>query len=302
MCAHHAAAEYENRTIQGLFDGTALWEDCIQEHAACDLSTAANLPSTLDLFFQPRAVHTKSHSPPKLDRKGRKIIGVLLAYSLFQLCGSPWLQREFEGRNILVLPSKASVNQLGYWRPYISCDLSSDAAPRSLAEDVAALGVLVLELEANSEAKWSEEDEDYETGVNSNRARLSRILKEWKGDLPDRYHGVGSACFLFEQLAADFDHPGLDQSLKDLAILYKCIVNPLFRQLVSDFGDAERLFQGISALSVPVRQKHVLNAGQLVLYDDQESAEPDEKLVALSLESLFLPGLTFPVPLFPNSN
>ncbi|KAK2752267.1 pfs domain-containing protein [Colletotrichum kahawae] len=126
---------------------------------------------------------------------------------------------------------------------------------QSLPEDIAALGVLVLELEANLEAEWTKDDEDYETAIKLHRARLYRILKEWKGELPDRYHSVGSACFRFEKLVEDFDHPEIDQGLRDLAILYKCIVNPLFRQLVSDFGDAERLFQGIPGLSVPVRQK-----------------------------------------------
>jgi len=136
---------------------------------------------------------------------------------------------------------------------------------------------LILELETNLSAGWTDDDEDYDTATKSNKTRLSRILKEWKGDLTDFYHGVGSACFLFENLVEDFDHPKIDQSLKSLAILYKCIVNPLFKKLVSDFGAAERLFQGISGLSVPARQKRASASGRLVLYDDWESSKPDKK-------------------------
>ncbi|RYP66887.1 hypothetical protein DL771_007544 [Monosporascus sp. 5C6A] len=148
---------------------------------------------------------------------------------------------------------------------------------RSLPEDVAALGVLVLELETNQSAGWTDDDEDYDRATKSNKMRLSRILKEWKGDLTDIYHVVGSACFRFENLVEDFDHPKIDQSLKDLAILYKCIVNPLFQKLSSEFGEAERLFPEIRRLSVPRRQKRPSTTGRLVLYDDRESTEPGQK-------------------------
>jgi hypothetical protein len=155
--------------------------------------------------------------------------------------------------------------------------LSRHPDPRSLAEDVAALGVMLLELEANRAAEWSEEDEDYETATRSNRARLLRIMKDWKGDLPDRYHGVGSACFMFEQLVEDFDHTKIDQSLRDLAVLYKCVVNPLYQQLVSEFGAADRLFPGIPGSRVSGKQNRASNTGPLVLYDDWEATESDKK-------------------------
>ena len=268
---HMSAPEHDNRSIRAYFDGTVLWEDCVLERPLCGLSTATAPPSTLHYFIQGLVAQAK---PRKLDRK---VVGVLLASSLFQLCGSPWLQHGFEGENVLVLPSMAPVSQRDSWRPIVSCDLSSYPNPRSLQEDVAALGVLILELEANLPAGWTDEDEDYETGAKSNRARLSRILKEWKGELPDRYHGVGSACFMFEQLVEDFDHPEIDRSLSNLAVLYKCIVNPLFRQLVSDFGAADRLFQGMPSLCIPRRQNWASTTGRLVLYDDWESPEPDKK-------------------------
>jgi hypothetical protein len=280
MCAHMTAAEYHSRTIRGCFNETTVWEDCAPEPALYDFATATTSPSTLDHFLQGLSTQAKcrpSARTRRLDRIGRNIVGVLLACSLFQLCGSPWLQHGFEGEKIFVLPNKTSVNQLDYWRPHISCDLSPHPSPRSLPEDVAALGVLILELEANLSAGWTDNDEDYDTATKSNKTRLARILKEWKGDLTDVYHRVGSACFLFENLVEGFDHPKIDQSLRSLAILYKCIVNPLFQRLVSDFGAAEHLFQGISGLSIPTRQKRASATGRLVLYDDQESTEPDKK-------------------------
>ncbi|KAH6997701.1 peptidase S8/S53 domain-containing protein [Ilyonectria sp. MPI-CAGE-AT-0026] len=280
MCEHVTAADYHSRTIRGSFNKTTVWEDCVLEHALYDLGTATTSLSTLDHFLQGLSTQTKCRSNAgtrNLDRLSRKIVGLHLAYSLFQLCGSPWLQHGFEGENIFVLPSKTSGIQLHCWRPHVYCDLSSPPIPRSLPEDVAALGVLILELEANLSAGWTDDDEDYETETKSHKARLSRILKEWKGELPDRYYSVGSACFRFEQLVEDFDNPKINESLRSLAVLYKGIVNPLFRQLVSDFGVTERLFQGVSGLSIPTRQKRASATGRFVLYDDLESTEPDKK-------------------------
>ncbi|KAJ4328353.1 hypothetical protein N0V84_001224 [Fusarium piperis] len=150
-------------------------------------------------------------------------------------------------------------------------------SPPEVVEDVAALGVLILELEANLSAGWTSDDEDYFTGEKSNKARLSRILKEWKGDLTDFYRGIGSACFRFEELVEDFEHPRVDPSLTSLAILYKCIVNPLYQKLVSDHGETQRLFQGTPGFCIPTMQKRASGSGCIILYDDGESTEPDTK-------------------------
>jgi hypothetical protein len=280
MCAHVTAAEYHSRTIRGCFNESTVWEDCVLELAPYDLVTVTTSPSKLDHFLQgsTQATCRANARAQRLDRMGREIVGVLIVCSLFRLCGSPWLQHGFDGENIILLPNKNPVSKLDFhWRPHISCDLSPHSGPRSLPEDVAALGVLILELEANRWAGWTEDDEDYDTATKSNKTRLCRILKEWKGDLTDFYKSLGSTCFLFENLVDGFDHPEIDQSLRSLAILYKCILNPLFQKLVSDFGAAERLFQGISGFSIPTRQKRAEAAGRVLLYDDWESAKPDEK-------------------------
>ncbi|OPB42086.1 hypothetical protein A0O28_0032030 [Trichoderma guizhouense] len=280
MCSHLTSAEYCNQTIHGCFDKSTVWEDGTLKPAQYNLSTASIFWSTLDDILgggQSQLKCSTSIMTRRLDQIGRKIVGLLLACSLFQLCGSPWLQHGFEREKIHILPNNSSLNLLEYWRPHISCDLSLDRDQRSLSEDVAALGVLILELEANLSAGWTDDDEDYETGTKSNRTRLSRILKQWRGDVTDFYYGIGSACFRFENLVEDFDHPKIEQSLKSLTILYKCIVNPLYQKLVSDFGFTERLFGGVSGLSVPSRQKKVPATPPLVLYDDLESREPDKK-------------------------
>ncbi|KAH7218858.1 hypothetical protein DER44DRAFT_846806 [Fusarium oxysporum] len=280
MCAHTTAAEYCNQTIRGCFSETMVWEDCVPEPALYDLATATASANTLDHFLKgPSALAQCQYMgrTRRLDRVGRAIVGVFLACSLFRLCGSPWLQHGFEGESVFVLPNETAVRHIYYWRPHISCCLGPHPRPRSLPEDVAALGVLILELEANLLAGWTSDDEDYFTETKSNKARLYRILKEWKGDLTDFYRSIGSACFQFENLVETFEHPRVDPSLTSLAVLYKCIVNPLYQKLVSDYGEAQRLFQGTPGFCIPIRQKRASGSGCLMLYDDGESTEPDKK-------------------------
>jgi hypothetical protein len=282
MCAHISAMENRSRMVRVLFNDTEVWEDCVSELSSHIYANPTTSPSKLDQFLQRPSVEAQSQPTPakraNLNLVSRKIVGLSVAYSLFQLCSSPWLQQTFEGDNIYLLPNGKLGSRLDYWRPHISCQLDPPGASRSIAEDVAALGVLILELEANRSAGWTDDDEDYDTmAARSNKTRLARIMKEWKGNFPDVYHSVASACFRFDNLVEDFDHPKIDQGLKGLAILYKCIVNPLFQKLVSDFWEAESLFQRIPGLSVPTAQKRSSTTGNLVLYDDLESAEPDKK-------------------------
>lgn len=299
MCSHMTSAENRSHTIQGCFDTNTVWEDCIPKPALYGLPTASMSSSTLDDILGggiTQSNYSTTIKAKRLDKRGQKIVGLRLACSLFQLCGSPWLQHGFEREKIHILPNRSSDSRLEYCRPHISCDLSPDLGQRLLSEDVAALGVLILEIETNLSAGWTDDDEDYETGIKSNRTRLSRILKEWKDDVNDFYYGVGAACFRFENLVEDFDHPKIDPGLRNLTILYKCIVNPLYQQLVSDFASAARLFEGVSGLSVPPRQRNISAGLPIVLYDDLESSKFDEKsqrakTLIEDLESGFLPTI-----------
>ena len=62
----------------------------------------------------------------------------------------------------------------------------------------------------------------------------------------------------------------MDESLKNLTILYKWILKPLYKQLLIDIAVAECLFQGILGLSIPTRQKRADTTKLVMLYDDWE--------------------------------
>lgn len=275
MCPNTITSGHDKPTIQACFDGTKVWENGLVGQALWNNDAMAS-PSTLDQFLGHNTNSRPGQSIHKLSRAKRATISLFLACSLYQLCGSPWIQDVFNGSNILILEGKTSPRNFDYWRPHISCPLRSqvDEAPfsRALSEEVAALGVLILELIANREAGWTEEDEDYDTEELSNRGRLSRILKDsdWRDELSDRYHDVGSACLNFQQLVEGFDHPSIEPHLRELAILYKCIVNPLHQYLVSDYSAATPLFNGISGLSVPSVRDRAAMSKRLQFFDDED--------------------------------
>lgn len=270
-----AAGDYGS-TIRGFLDETMVWENCVLKFAPYDPSTTNTSPSTLDhILLRPN--NQPDTVPRKFTQISRNIFGVFLACSLFYLCGSPWLQHEFGRENIFVLPNETPIISSDKWRPHISCRFSHNGTSRLLPEDVAALGVLILELETSFTAGWTDEDEDYDTAARSNKMRLSRILREWKDDLKDCYYNIGLACFQFDTLVEDLDDLKIDQDLRSLAVLFKCVLSPLYQKLVTDFGATKDLFQGVPDLSVPQRQGRTSNRKHLVLYHDSESTEPNQK-------------------------
>ena len=137
-----------------------------------------------------------------------------------------------------------------------------------------------MELEAGESAEWTEDDIDWEMGTRSNQVRLGRILEEWKETVRDDYRLVGKACHDFESLIETFDHPDVSDHLNYLAIVYKCILEPLFQILRRDFGSDAQLFQGIpsprgdlsaSANRIPSK------VAKRELFDDFDMAKSDKK-------------------------
>jgi hypothetical protein len=149
----------------------------------------------------------------------------------------------------------------------------------SRREYVAALGILVLELEAGESAEWAKDDIDWENGKRSNQVRLGRLLEEWK-DMRDAYRHVGEACHNLELLVETFEHEDVDDDLKYQAVVYKCIVEPLFQILYMDHGSDTQLFESIPSPrgDITVSTSQLLSkVAKRELFDDFEEAESDEK-------------------------
>lgn len=210
-----------------------------------------------------------------LTLRDRKVIGVYLALSIVHLAGSPWLQEEL-GRENLSIWSHRQEEAIHY-RPHIFCKLKqkSDTVPE-IADHVAGLGVLILELATNKIAGWTDEDADYQLKRKTNIQRLVRILsdEQWRGEIEEHYRGIGDACLAFNSKVEDFEHPDFTPETTPLAVLYKFILYPLYRLLVSSFGTTTYLFPGMSALTLPtqIRESH---AQCLVMFDDFDTKNRD---------------------------
>ncbi|KAI9146885.1 Thermostable alkaline protease [Paramyrothecium foliicola] len=276
---------------------------CLGVPDSCDESYFVNGPEEVNKINLWIAKQTKSsESEPTLNAKlallddilshtralkalHRKLLGVLLAASLLQLYDSPWIQQQWH-RDTVLIPSDPrdlarDMKRLQQWHPRILCTLSGHVVRKIQGEDIAAFGVLLMELEADEAADWTDEDTEWPSDVKSNRVRLARLLREWETVVSDEYRQIGRNCLDFENLSESFEHSRLGPEMKHLAILYKCILDPLFRCLVKDFGKAAQLFQGIpgpwatlsEALSISS-----LNVEKRCLFDEAETPRSDKRV------------------------
>lgn len=270
VCSHTTASTFEPQIIRIAFNSSRMWEQQTEDSPEPDSSYGATPAVLNDLLCQPRALRPMH----------RKLLGVLLACSLLQLYDSPWIQQQWR-RDTLYLPTcPRDSRQLHQWYPHVLCTLSPKIIMKLHSDDIAAFGVLLMELEADDEAPWSEYDVEWPSETKSNRVRLARILRDWEEDVGDEYRQVGRACLDFESLVETFDHPDIESDLKCLAIVYKCILDPLFRYLVKDFGKTAQIFQGIpgpwGSLSAAINLSPS-DAAKRCLFDDLETTRSDER-------------------------
>ncbi|KAH6996527.1 hypothetical protein BKA56DRAFT_158717 [Ilyonectria sp. MPI-CAGE-AT-0026] len=178
-----------------------------------------------------------------LTLKYRKLAGVLLAASVFHLSDSPWIDQHLELECISV-PSPDN-KRLQQWCPRVLCTLMPKSHKRLQSENIAALGVLVLELEADRKASWIAADKDWQSGEKSNYMRLTRILKSWEDLVSDDYRSVAKACLEFDNLIENVEHLEIVSDRKSRAVIYKCILEPLFRHTTKSFRNLAPLFKGM---------------------------------------------------------
>lgn len=155
-----------------------------------------------------------------------------------------------------------------------------------MGDYVAALGVLILELDTYRLADWTDQDIDPKTNNRSNQYRLARILddQEWKENIEAAYKRIGEACLDFMIHVLNFEENSpLENEIAPLAVLYKEVLSPLYILLVSRFGTTINLLPEVSRITatslVPTAPGPL--AHSIILFDDLDSAESDERYVLL---------------------
>lgn len=213
----------------------------------------------------------------------RKLSSVLLAVSLFKLSGSPWIQRSLEAEDVFIPFPDTTKTQ--HWCPRVLCTLAHDSCPCTdlQSDSIAALGVLLLELEANRKASWVEEDEDLDSGEKSNSVRLARILHEWEDLISDDYRKVAEACLEFDRHVETLDHPRIVPDRKGLVVIYKRILEPLISHATRCFGKLGPLLKGIilfgrdNSLTTPLKFPPSRTADRNLFDDDDGIPEDKER-------------------------
>ncbi|KAF5705144.1 hypothetical protein FMUND_12223 [Fusarium mundagurra] len=212
----------------------------------------------------------------------RKMTSVLFAASMFQLSDTPWVDPRLDLARAFV-PMPIIHANLQQWYPRIYCNLELGQTTSPQSDNIAALGVLLMQLEAARKSEWlPDADKDWITGQRSNHFRLFRMLgdMELKGRVSDGYRQIARACLEFDGLVDDLEHPEIGVQRKALTIIYKCILGPLHEQATSHFGDLKDHFNGIfgyEPFSVPTAGSHLATAKSLTLFDDEDSRPSEEK-------------------------
>ncbi|KAF6810480.1 pfs domain-containing protein [Colletotrichum sojae] len=213
----------------------------------------------------------------------RKLAIALLAACMFQLSDSPWIDQHLGPESIFV-PVPLPQTNIGtqHWCPRVVCSLVPDikARPGLQSENIAAFGVLMLELETQSKANWEDGDENYDTGEMSNNVRLARVLKSRKDDVDDDCNKIANVCLQFDKLVEILEHPDIDHKSKGLAVIYKYILEPLFRHVATKFGILEPIFDGIftadHSLTAPTKFSSSVTARRELFDDDESTARPGD--------------------------
>ncbi|KAF5691980.1 extracellular serine protease [Fusarium circinatum] len=210
----------------------------------------------------------------------RKLFSVLFAGSIFQLSDTPWIEPSFDSAWIfLPMPMDGDLEK---WCPRIYCNLESRQATPPQGDIIAALGVILMELEGLKKSEWlHDRDEDWITEQPSNHFRLFRMLDDiyWKQRVTESCRRIARTCLEFDGLVDDLEYPGIVGQKKALTIIRQCILRPLYLQATTDFGELEPLLEGMEfgpeQFSFPPTESHLATARPLILFDDDVSVPTD---------------------------
>jgi nucleoside phosphorylase len=200
----------------------------------------------------------KSH-PTSLTEKTKRVLAVLLAYSVLHLRQTPWLQPScFNAANILFFSTATTIPL----KPYIHTELNKvdhnaaedigqigdidteidpDDLPVHPYPDIIMLAIMLMELymiqPIQSLAEKAEMGLDDWDNIDDNTryATAVEVFDRFKAEFPDNYRKAVDKC-LDQNIGLDQDNEELDEEgLK--CLIYEEIVQPLEDELDQGFGN-----------------------------------------------------------------
>ena len=179
----------------------------------------------------------------KLPLREKRILAVVLANSLLQLCESPWFSKEWSKKDISFFYKSA--NQVDLKRPYISTFFQNTQQgddPEAMLrihpnQSILALGILLLEIQVGKPIESQRTAEDLGDGqsvnVNTDLTTALRLLEDSVDDIYEDYRTAIQAClncnFVPPDQALDLENAEFRQAV------YENIVAPLEQELYHGF-------------------------------------------------------------------
>ena len=232
ICTLLEQAGQNNCCLRMLVDDEKLWHIKSQSK---QLSFIESLPSvSLKHLLQ---------TSTKLPLREKRILAVILANSLLQLCESPWFDKEWDTEDISFFYK--ATNQIDFKRPYLSTYFQNhpkdDDAEVMLRihpnQSILALGILLLEIQLGKSIESQRSSEDLIDGktvnVNTDLTTALRLLDDSVDDIYEDYRMAILAClncnFVTADQAQDLDDAQFRQAV------YDNIVAPLEQELYHGF-------------------------------------------------------------------
>ncbi|KAK6334643.1 hypothetical protein TWF718_010097 [Orbilia javanica] len=193
--------------------------------------------------------HFSHFGKNKISLKERRILAVILAHLMLQLCDGPWIRETWDASNIYFLYNQSSPKAINLRQPYVDSSLSS--APSALATGspkpsdtntlhkyplILDFARLLVEIQLGETLKPTEED--YTPGTVEETPdtaffMIDRIFHEISNDIYDDYRSAIDACLECDQFlpeATSFEQPQFR------GLVYQNIVAPLEQELLKGFN------------------------------------------------------------------
>ncbi|KAF5645877.1 uncharacterized protein FTJAE_2307 [Fusarium tjaetaba] len=200
----------------------------------------------------------------------RRMTSVLFAASMFQLSDTPWIDPRLDlARAFLPMPIDEDLQQ---WYPRIYCNLELGQTTSPQSDNIAALGVLLMQLEAARKSEWlPDADEDWLTGQRSNQISACVNVNDFA-----IHYGIEQRPINYEK-SKTFVHPnekGADNWRKDT-----CGHGTHVTELLLETAPAAEIFVGKISTDKVINQEYMPGIAEAITWAANEC---DADIISLS--------------------
>ncbi|KAK6538431.1 hypothetical protein TWF694_010016 [Orbilia ellipsospora] len=253
LCSIIKQSHHRRQMLSLLIAKEKLWTK-FQRREAAQAACRPPSKSLRHLLDEGHFKKQKGERLPSISLKEQKVLVVILAHIMLQLCGSPWIRHTWTADNILFPPDSRREKKSKISQPYLNSSLTAPAplnpylaiTPPNLDPDmedpihkyplILDFAQLLLEIQCGETLQATEEDCDQETNEETPDTRffmIDRISRQARDYMPLQYNVALDACLdcdIFPNENGSFDDIGFRK------LVYEKIVVPLENDLYYSFG------------------------------------------------------------------